>query len=72
MEASGVYWKPVWGALAAQVELILANAAHVRNVPGRKTDVADAAWLADLLAHGLLHVVVDALDHLLAESLTEF
>ena len=54
MEATGVYWKPVWGALAAQVELILANAAHVKNVPGRKTDVNDATWLADLLAHGLI------------------
>lgn len=54
MEASGVYWKPVWAALAAQVELILANAAHVKNVPGRKTDVNDATWLADLLAHGLI------------------
>ena len=54
MEASGVYWKPVWGALAAQVELILANAAHVKNVPGRKTDVNDATWLADLLARGLI------------------
>jgi transposase len=54
MEATGVYWKPVWAALAAQVELILANAAHVKNVPGRKTDVNDATWLADLLAHGLI------------------
>ena len=54
MEATGVYWKPVWAALAGQVELILANAAHVKNVPGRKTDVNDATWLADLLAHGLI------------------
>jgi transposase len=54
MEATGVYWKPVWAALAAQVELTLANAAHVKNVPGRKTDVNDATWLADLLAHGLI------------------
>ena len=55
MEATGVYWKPVWAALAAQVELILANAARVKNdVPGRKTDVNDATWLADLLAHGLI------------------
>jgi transposase len=54
MEATGVYWKPVWAALAAKVELILANAAHVKNVPGRKTDVNDATWLADLLAHGLI------------------
>jgi transposase len=55
MEATGVYWKPVWHILAdGEFELILANAAHVRNVPGRKTDVADATWLADLLAHGLI------------------
>jgi len=53
-EATGVYWKPVWAALATQVELILANAARVKNVPGRKTDVNDATWLADLLAHGLI------------------
>jgi transposase len=55
MEASGVYWKPVWHVLSdGDLTLVLANAAHVRNVPGRKTDVADAAWLADLLAHGLI------------------
>lgn len=55
MEASGVYWKPVWHILSdGDLTLILANAAHVKNVPGRKTDVADAAWLADLLAHGLI------------------
>jgi transposase len=54
MEATGVYWKPVWAVLAEAFELVLANAMHVRNVPGRKTDVNDAAWLADLLAHGLI------------------
>jgi transposase len=55
MEATGVYWKPVWHVLSdGDLTLILANAAHVRNVPGRKTDVADAAWLAELLAHGLI------------------
>jgi len=55
MEATGVYWKPVWHILAAgEFELVLANAAHVKNVPGRKTDVSDAEWLADLLAHGLI------------------
>jgi transposase len=53
MEATGVYWKPVWHVLEGQVELLLANAAHVRNVPGRKSDTNDATWLADLLAHGL-------------------
>jgi transposase len=55
MEATGVYWKPVWHILSdGEFTLILANAAHVRNVPGRKTDVADAVWLAELLAHGLI------------------
>ncbi len=54
MEATGVYWKPVWAVLAEGVALVLANATHVRNVPGRKTDVNDATWLADLLAHGLV------------------
>ena len=55
MEATGVYWKPVWHILAeGEFALILANAAHVKNVPGRKTDVNDATWLAELLAHGLI------------------
>lgn len=55
MEATGVYWRPVWHVLSDGVRtLILANAAHVKNVPGRKTDVADAVWLSDLLAHGLI------------------
>ena len=54
MEASGVYWKPVWHVLEESFELVLANAQHVKNVPGRKTDVNDATWLADLLAHGLV------------------
>jgi len=55
MEATGVYWKPVWQMLAgARFELLLANAARVKNVPGRKTDVNDATWLAELLAHGLI------------------
>jgi transposase len=54
MEATGVYWKPVWNVLYGAAELLLANAAHVKNVPGRKTDVNDATWLSDLLAHGLV------------------
>jgi transposase len=55
MEATGVYWKPVWHVLAdGEFALVLANAAHVKNVPGRKTDVNDATWLAELLAHGLV------------------
>jgi transposase len=54
MEATGVYWKPVWYLLEDEFELILCNAAHVKNVPGRKTDVSDAQWLCQLLEHGLL------------------
>jgi transposase len=55
MEATGVYWKPVWNILSGgEFTLVLANASHVKNVPGRKTDVNDATWLADLMAHGLI------------------
>jgi transposase len=54
MEATGVYWKPVWHILDERFELVLANAQQVRNVPGRKSDVTDASWIADLLAHGLI------------------
>jgi transposase len=55
MEATGHYWKPIWYALEdAGFELLLVNARHVKMLPGRKTDVADAAWLAELLEHGLL------------------
>jgi len=54
MEATGVYWKPVWHVLEGSFELVLANAMHIKNVPGRKTDVNDAMWIADLLAHGLI------------------
>jgi transposase len=55
MEATGVYWKPVWNILSdGAFELIVANAAHIKNVPGRKTDVNDAMWIADLVACGLI------------------
>lgn len=54
MESTGVYWKPVWMALEGDLELVLANAQEVRNLPGRKSDVHDAMWLADLMAHGLI------------------
>ena len=55
MEATGVYWKPAWNILSdGAFELILANAAHIKNVPGRKTDVNDAMWIADLVACGLI------------------
>lgn len=54
MEATGIYWKPVWHVLEDGLELVLANARSVKNLPGRKSDMSDAAWLADLLAHGLV------------------
>jgi len=55
MEATGVYWRPVWNILSdGDFELVLANAAHIKNVPGRKTDMNDAMWIADLLACGLI------------------
>jgi transposase len=54
MESTGVYWKPIWNLLEDQFELLLVNARHVKAVPGRKTDVRDCEWLADLLRHGLL------------------
>ena len=54
MEATGVYWKPVWRLLEGHFELVLSNATHVKNVPGRKTDVNDSIWLAELLARGLM------------------
>lgn len=54
MESTGVYWKPIWNLLEDQFTLLLVNARHIRAVPGRKTDVKDAEWIADLLRHGLL------------------
>lgn len=54
MEATGVYWRPVWAVLEDDFELLLCNAAHVKNVPGRKTDISDAVWLCQLLEFGLL------------------
>lgn len=54
MESTGVYWQPVWNALEERLELVLANAASIKAVPGRKTDVKDAEWIADLLRHGLI------------------
>lgn len=54
MESTGVYWKPLWNLLEGAFALLLVNAAHIKQVPGRKTDVKDSEWLADLLRHGLL------------------
>ena len=54
MESTGVYWKPVWNILEGAYTLILANARRIKNVPGRKTDVADAFWIAQLLRSGLI------------------
>src|SRR6266540_6068988 len=54
MEATGVYWKPVFFMLERRFECWLVNARHMRNVPGRKTDVSDSAWCCQLLEHGLI------------------
>jgi transposase len=54
MESTGVYWKPIWNLLEGRFSLLLANAQHIKNVPGRKTDVKDCQWIAQLLQHGLL------------------
>jgi transposase len=54
MESTGVYWRPIWNLLEGLFELLLVNAQHIKAVPGRKTDLKDAEWIADLLQHGLL------------------
>jgi transposase len=54
MESTGVYWKPVWNVLEPDFDLLLANAQHVKALPGQKTDQKDSEWIADLLQHGLL------------------
>lgn len=54
MESTGVYWKPIFNLLEGNFEVLLVNAAHIKAVPGRKTDVKDSEWIADLLSHGLL------------------
>src|SRR4051794_40998091 len=54
MESTGVYWHPVYFALEGQFELIVGNAQHIKNVPGRKTDVKDCDWISDLARHGLI------------------
>src|SRR5207253_4860357 len=54
MEATGVLWKPVWNVLEGRFTLLLVNPRHLKKVPGRKTDQSDAAWIAQLLQHGLL------------------
>ena len=54
MESTGVYWKPLYNLLEGTLEVLVVNAQHIKNVPGRKTDVRDCEWIADLLRHGLL------------------
>jgi transposase len=55
MESTGVYWKPIYNLFEGDFTLLVVNARHIKTVPGRKTDVKDAEWIADLLQHGLLH-----------------
>ena len=54
MESTGVFWKPIYYLLEDDFTVLLVNAAHIKHVPGRKTDTIDSAWIAQLLAHGLL------------------
>jgi transposase len=54
MEATGVYWRPVWAVLEGHFQQMLVNPQHIKAVPGRKTDAKDCEWIADLLQHGLL------------------
>jgi transposase len=54
MESTGVYWKPIWNVLEEELALMLVNAQHMKAVPGRKTDMKDAEWIAELVQHGLL------------------
>ena len=54
MESTGVYWKPVWNILEGQFAVVLVNAQHIKAVPGRKTDIKECQWIAELLQHGLL------------------
>ena len=54
MESTGVYWRPILNVLEGHLEVLVVNAQHIKAVPGRKTDIKDAEWIADLLQHGLL------------------
>jgi transposase len=54
MESTGIYWKPIFNLLEGNLKVLLVNASHIKGVPGKKTDVKDCEWIADLLAHGLL------------------
>ncbi len=54
MESTGVYWQPIWNVLEGSFTLLLVNAHHIKSVPGRKTDIKDCEWIADVLRHGLL------------------
>ncbi|GFP27272.1 hypothetical protein HKBW3S33_00686, partial [Candidatus Hakubella thermalkaliphila] len=54
MESTGVYWKPIFNLLEGDFEVLLVNPTHIKHVPGRKTDIKDCEWIAQLLEHGLL------------------
>lgn len=54
MESTGIYWRPIFNLLEGSFSVLLVNAAHIKAVPGRKTDIRDCEWIADLLSHGLL------------------
>src|SRR5262249_16540262 len=54
MESTGIYWMPIYAMLEGSFQLVVGNATHIKNVPGRKTDVKDSEWIADLVRHGLI------------------
>ena len=54
MESTGIYWKPIFNILEDDFDIVLANAQHIKNVPGRKTDVKDCQWIAHLFRNGLI------------------
>ena len=56
MESTGVYWKPIFNVLESEFEVLLVNARSIKHVPGRKTDVADCQWIAQLLQLSLIHI----------------
>src|SRR5690348_911127 len=73
MESTGIYWRPIYNLLEGDFTLAVANAQHIKAVPGRKTDVKDAEWIADLLRHGLLRAsFVPAADQRAVRELTRY
>ena len=73
MESTGVFWKPIYNVLEGSFELLVVNAQHIKAVPGRKTDIRDAEWIADLLQHGLLRAsFVPSVEQRVLRDLTRY